>query len=1343
MAFASSGKITSQIHSTSSSTWTPYNLTAAAGEMVLLMIAADNSRGTTDDSTEIKNVTGGATWKKAYEYRYSAGSAGDGCIIGVWYCYVTTAFSSQAIEITFANAIVKKVATFWRFTCAAEPQVAAKTGYGAKAEDLNSLSVSGLGNAQYLFWRAHAGERGTFSFQATSGWTDVTTNTTNNNDADTEIAIAGEFLLATATNATSSPKTFNYADHTDILIAFSEGAPPAAGAAPSYIGASSLSSTPSLSSSNKREFCGYYPSWLGQLTDIDSNYTCIKLSFAKPDFTWGGTGNGTPAADWTGTGIQFTDSPSTIKSRITALKNAGVKVLVSVGGATYTAWATLIGEAGLDNQATKNHLKNFILDMGLDGIDVDYETQSSGPGDTANEEKYAKAIQACREACDAAGGTRIIAVAGWSTGADATDSSDTAGWLGTSYATFGSAGRERATFKRTISGGAHNGKLVRDIIDRVFVMAYDASSADTTSADYDPVIAYILYRNICPSRILVTLGMQTYQQAWGETMLMDLDSQCTCLTTYNSGNYAGRALGTDYKNSVERFIREVRANTTNTNNLDGVGLWHMLKTNTTSCGSNLSAQPVTIQNAAQSALHVTTPTAVVSFSQHLPGSYAENDMVVWGINSDGAADVSLPAGWIKVVNQVTGPQGGRFTVAVKVLGASEPSSATCNQGTARMYTSVMTLYRGTGMAVDAAQVIANQNAQVSPYTMPVVAVTTNVENARLVWIGGLDANESSSGFSISLSDQHGFTLRRLRDNSDSPVMIADKVQTAAGASGNLSGTGVGTVSCGTVAALLALKTTTSSSPRYVQSNITLGSLTTSSGLQPKAGARTNAVLGSLTSSSAGESQLSAEEVAWRKWLASAGTKRTILVEANVSVNDAEVVRYMSNSGYVSETGVFYEPVIVGGITITETLATDGSGGLQYGDFELDNHDGSKDGWLGDVWMNRPIRVYIGDANWNRSDFRLVMAGIIYNVDSRSSNRLNIVIRDKLQRLNAPITEEVLGGITLNSERLLPLTFGECHNIEPLLTNPATLEYKFHQGSVQRIIEVRDNGVPVAIDAYPASGLFRLMSQPAGTITASIQGENTPAYANTIAKLIARIATGFGKAQDRFTKDDIDDTFFANFERAHPQPVGIYLDDRTNVLEIIEQLAKSVGAQVCMTRTGKLQLLKLELPPPPSAYPLTTITDEDMVHDSMQIVSRSEVRAAVKLGYCRNWHVQDNLLTKLPADHKQMMKREWLTVSSRDDNVALKHRLHKEPEQENTLLLVKANAQAEANRRLAFRKQQRTIYRYTGFESALNLRLGQAVELKVTPFSIPQGAIGLVVGLAPDWLEGRCEVEVIL
>lgn len=481
------------------------------------------------------------------------------------------------------------------------------------------------------------------------------------------------------------------------------------------------------------------------------------------------------------------------------------------------------------------------------------------------------------------------------------------------------------------------------------------------------------------------------------------------------------------------------------------------------------------------------------------------------------------------------------------------------------------------------------------------------------------------------------------------------------------------------------------------------------------------------------------EIEFTDWLKKGG-RYTLLVEV-----DTTVPRYLSTVAYTtlptdSPANRVYSPVVSGGVAFTETLPLDGSATLSVGDIELNNDDGLLDSWLDDVWVNKPIRIYIGDVSWVRADFRLIFTGIVDNINSRAANRLNISLRDKLQRLNTPVSETLLGGTTPNKDRLIPLCFGEVHNVEPLLVDPATLKYKVHGSAIERLIEVRDNGVPVSINESLIDGTFTLVAQQAGTITCSVQGDKPTTYSNRIADTITRLVTGYGKVSDRLTTADIDTAQFAAFNTAHPQPVGVYLNDRSNVIEVCQQLASSVGAQISMSREGLLRLLKITLPA--TGTPLV-VTPSDYVAKSLEIKERVDVKAAIKVGYCKNHTTQTGLNTGLPASHKDLFMQEYLSVTAKNQSVADTYKLNTEPVQTDTLLLTESDATAEANRLLTLWQQPRTVYKFVGYSHLLTVPLGQALTLVSPRFGLSEGKTGIVVGIQSDWVSRRVTIEVLI
>lgn len=509
-------------------------------------------------------------------------------------------------------------------------------------------------------------------------------------------------------------------------------------------------------------------------------------------------------------------------------------------------------------------------------------------------------------------------------------------------------------------------------------------------------------------------------------------------------------------------------------------------------------------------------------------------------------------------------------------------------------------------------------------------------------------------------------------------------------------------------------------------------------------------------------------------------KSIFAVFAEIGVYDvvalAETTIYLSSTGYVTSDGsLSFNPIITGKVGYTESISTDGGVSLSYGDLEVLNTNGDYDDWLDStkyVWVNRPITIYVGDPFYTttdiadlRTNFITIFNGLIADIDSRNVNTINFKFRDKLEKLNCSLTEDKLGTYGTwayqqnNQDAIKPIVFGEVHNLEPLLIDPSMLEYMVNNGSTEDIIELRDNGVPIYTTGVLLSGAtvtlstgkFILTHPLVGQITASVQGVKnsinlatgalvTGTYANNIANLIALITTQYGKSTTRLTASDLDLTNLSAFAGSNNEYVGILISDKENVISVCQQLADSVGAQLYFNREGKLQLLKLGEPTPDASVNIYT---RDMVEGSFSIRSRTDVVAATKIAYCKNWTVQSGLVTGIPEQHKDMFNTEWFTKTAVDSSIQSQYKLLADPTEKQTLLLTASQAQAEANRLNNYFKVPRTVYGFTGTSNLLSLKLGQEVVLYHHRFNLSGGKTGQVVSLSPSWLDKTVEVEVIV
>lgn len=510
---------------------------------------------------------------------------------------------------------------------------------------------------------------------------------------------------------------------------------------------------------------------------------------------------------------------------------------------------------------------------------------------------------------------------------------------------------------------------------------------------------------------------------------------------------------------------------------------------------------------------------------------------------------------------------------------------------------------------------------------------------------------------------------------------------------------------------------------------------------------------------------------FKSWLETFTGTKIIIAIVQPLINDVPTMLYLSTHEFYpnldNDATKAVKGVIKDEVSLSESISTDYTASISYGDISIANNAGEYDAWLSSsyIWANRPISVYLGAlpdpytsdlAFPTLADFELIFSGVVADVDSRDTTTLSIKIRDNLQRLNTSISESLLGNYNPTSltnytnpysNNLKPLCFGEVHNITPMLTSPALLEYMVHLAEVEAILEVRDNGVPVSFTqtGVPA-GSFRLLASPNGTITCSVQGakqtnyisSNTTGYTytNTAANTIATILRSYGNT---VPYTDIDSDSFSNLGQ---QPIGVYYSDRVNVLSACQELAKGCGLVLSASRTGKLKLKDLDVPEYDSIWsPL--ITSSDIFYNSLQISEKLPVVAGYKIGYAKNWTIQNNLVTAIPPEHKDLYSSEYLEANATDVYIKNSYSVTTEPQLEQTYLIQESDAIALANKKLNLFKTPRKVFTMRCTAKWLYLEPGDAVRLDLPRFGLSGGVFAQVISTQPNWLANYIDIGVLV
>jgi len=483
------------------------------------------------------------------------------------------------------------------------------------------------------------------------------------------------------------------------------------------------------------------------------------------------------------------------------------------------------------------------------------------------------------------------------------------------------------------------------------------------------------------------------------------------------------------------------------------------------------------------------------------------------------------------------------------------------------------------------------------------------------------------------------------------------------------------------------------------------------------------------------------------WLGTNGVRRCLIAEVGVK-SGTEITRYLSTVGYKSEpadipASQLYTGRITGSVSFTRRLDLSGSGGsISFGDIELDNVDGALDDWPNDIWAGRAINLYLGQEDWPKSSFELVFSGTVDDIAPKGRGKLSLKIRDIFGPLNDTLSTAVIGGTGDNKDALRPIALGECFNVSPVLIDSTVGggEYAVHLASaIEGVIEVRDNGLAVASTVTVASGKFSLTAARYGQITADVQGAKVSGvWRNDVGGLVEWVALASVGDGNGIVAGQIDSTALTAFRSACAQPVGLYINQRANRLQVMQQLAASVGATVTTTYDGKLILVRVAFGTSAGA-----IGTRQMVDGTFGPLSRPEIQGAIRLAGERNWTPQTSgLAGSLTSSQPQMFGDEYLYFSAEDATVLADYGQSDTPPAVETLMIVAADITAEATRRLALWSVPRTVYGFEGFPECFAYEIGQTYTLTHPRFGL-SGVPALIVGIQHDWVKARVKLEVLV
>jgi hypothetical protein len=501
-----------------------------------------------------------------------------------------------------------------------------------------------------------------------------------------------------------------------------------------------------------------------------------------------------------------------------------------------------------------------------------------------------------------------------------------------------------------------------------------------------------------------------------------------------------------------------------------------------------------------------------------------------------------------------------------------------------------------------------------------------------------------------------------------------------------------------------------------------------------------------------------------------------LVEIQAAVDAAGTIEYLrfGSEGFVTQptdnpANTFYEDRLMNVGAISRFMfgnnTTGGQSEIGYGFIQLSNPDGGLDVMRTYGFDSRSIRVLIGERGAAYSTFTVLLFSTMEQVEF-TFNSVSVKIKDSIFNMAKPLCATRYAGnnaLPLGEEgrpedikgQPKPRLYGTAYNMSAICVNTSKLIYQIHDGAIQSVAAVYDKGASLTVGAvytsiadmeanapgastyrvYAAGGYFRLGSTPQGTITVDAS-QGATAADRTVAQILKRIATDAGIPS-------ISESDVTALDVLNSAEVGVWVSDDADTVDVMDEVAQSIGAYYLFDAAGTMRMGQLDLPIAPSVATLddTNIIDIDLVRSDD--AGRGLPSYRITLNYAKNYTVQTSDLAGIAATRLAYAANEYRTTKAEDTSVQTQYPLSPEIVR-YSLLITEAAAIPEAARLLVIYKTRRDTYKVrVRLEPAIVslLDLNQVITLTLNRFDLAAGKLMRIIGIETDFSRNKATLTV--
>lgn len=496
---------------------------------------------------------------------------------------------------------------------------------------------------------------------------------------------------------------------------------------------------------------------------------------------------------------------------------------------------------------------------------------------------------------------------------------------------------------------------------------------------------------------------------------------------------------------------------------------------------------------------------------------------------------------------------------------------------------------------------------------------------------------------------------------------------------------------------------------------------------------------------------------------------------------SSVYRY-ATLGYCSEptdtpANAFWEGRVVDPGYITRQMFAEGQSGLRanprsevgYGAIVLRNTDGELDELFGAgavSFRERQVRVLRVRDGAAYSTAELVLRASISQA-SLSQGEVTISVKDRLYELNSPHLTTVYAGnnalpagvegVADLAGKRKPLCLGKVFQVQAPCVNTSRQIYQLSVAAIQSAtaysggvvvtagadytsqVDMETNA-PTAgqVRVWPAGGMARYGGSPPDVLTWDVVADTTAN--STGAQLLKRLALARG-----IDAGDISAADVTALDAATTAVLGVYIDDARTTLEVMDLVARSVGAYYGFDRTGVLRMARIGLATGPA---LVSLADWKVAKVTQLTTGEDVPTQTVRLKYAR-YHrtiqpaeAGGSLSDAAKADYGE----PWRLASYVATISPNPHRRTQEAERE-TAFTAKADADAEAQRQGDITAAPLQTHLVEGLQldddTLLDMDLNSDIDMYWSRFGFgsEQGDLRKVIWLTAYYARAKCDLRV--